>query len=271
MRDSNKKGTNNASVIRVIKNKNYTTMSNIHLFNRELSLKAKGLMSLCLALPESWDYSVAGLMTLSNDGRDSVTSAIKALQKHGFLKIEIERTERGNFCSTYVFFENPDENPDFKKDLTVTENPLRENRCGSTDAENLEQLNTNNELLTLNTNNEILVNPQSEFTFEDLKNLYDLICIHFPKVQKITDGRKTKASLRLKEYPEKNFWETVFQKAENSNFIRSKQFFCFDWVLKNSNNALKVFEGNYDNKGNNKIVSVEFASGGTSKYSGCYE
>ena len=88
---SEEKKTNNSSVIRVIKNKNYTVMSNKHLFCRELSLKAKGLMSLCIALPDYWEYSVAGLMSLSNDGRDSVTSAIKALEKLGFINKGVQR------------------------------------------------------------------------------------------------------------------------------------------------------------------------------------
>ena len=72
-------------VFRVNKNKNYTVMSNVHLRDKALPLKAKGLLSLMLSLPEDWDYSMRGLAKLSADGLDSTRAAVKALERSGYV------------------------------------------------------------------------------------------------------------------------------------------------------------------------------------------
>ena len=68
-----------AQIFRVEKTKNFTVMSNHHFKNKNLTLKAKGLLSLMLSLPDDWNYNMQGLATLSRDGIDSVRSAIKEL------------------------------------------------------------------------------------------------------------------------------------------------------------------------------------------------
>lgn len=73
------------SVIRKHHNKNYTVMSNFHFLDKKLSLKAKGLLSLMLSLPDDWDYSTSGLENLSSDGNTSVRSALKELEEHEYL------------------------------------------------------------------------------------------------------------------------------------------------------------------------------------------
>ena len=73
------------AVFRVEKVKDYTVMSNHHLRNTELSLKAKGLMSLMLSLPEDWDYTLKGLACICRDGVDSISRTIKELEDHGYL------------------------------------------------------------------------------------------------------------------------------------------------------------------------------------------
>ena len=73
-----------AQIFRVEKTKNFTVMSNHHFKNKNLTLKAKGLLSLMLSLPEDWNYNMQGLATLSRDGIDSVRSAIKELEHHGY-------------------------------------------------------------------------------------------------------------------------------------------------------------------------------------------
>ena len=99
------------AVIRVIKNKNYTVMSNTHLKDKRLSLKAIGLLSVVLGLPEDWHYTVNGLVGIVKDGKDSVESAIKELKKNGYLKVEkIYPNENSNRIQyQYTFFENPQE------------------------------------------------------------------------------------------------------------------------------------------------------------------
>ena len=75
-----------AQIFRVEKTKNFTVMSNHHFKNKNLTLKAKGLLSLMLSLPEDWNYNMQGLATLSRDGIDSVRSAIKELEHHGYVE-----------------------------------------------------------------------------------------------------------------------------------------------------------------------------------------
>ncbi|MCQ2510945.1 MAG: helix-turn-helix domain-containing protein [Lachnospiraceae bacterium] len=95
-------------VFRVEKNKNYTTMSNFHLKDRELSLKAKGLLSIMLSLPDDWDFTQAGLVTLSRDGMDSLRSTLSELEKHGYLVRTKILNEKGQFSDIeYCVFEHP--------------------------------------------------------------------------------------------------------------------------------------------------------------------
>ena len=72
------------TVFRVEKNANYTVMSNEHLRNRELSLKAKGLLSQMLSLPEEWDYSLEGLSRINREGVDAIRTGIRELEEHGY-------------------------------------------------------------------------------------------------------------------------------------------------------------------------------------------
>ena len=74
------------AVFRVEKTKDFTIMCNHHLRNTELSLKAKGLLSLMLSLPEDWDYTTKGLAHICKDGVDSITTALKELERHGYLR-----------------------------------------------------------------------------------------------------------------------------------------------------------------------------------------
>ena len=75
-----------SEIIRVERTKNFTVMSNHHFKNKKLSLKAKGLLSLMLSLPDDWNYNMKGLATLSKDGIDSVRTAMKELENQGYVK-----------------------------------------------------------------------------------------------------------------------------------------------------------------------------------------
>lgn len=96
------------AIMRVHKSKNFTVMSNHHFRERKMSLKAKGLLSLMLSLPDDWDYSVAGLTTLSKDGKDSVMSALSELEKFGYLSRTKITNSKGQFAGVeYDIFEVP--------------------------------------------------------------------------------------------------------------------------------------------------------------------
>ena len=95
------------STFRVNKNVNYTVMSNHHLQDKRLSLKAKGLLSYMLSLPDDWDYSLKGLTTGCRDGIDSVRSAVHELEDCGYLCRSKVRDARGriidyNYCLLYT-------------------------------------------------------------------------------------------------------------------------------------------------------------------------
>jgi hypothetical protein len=159
------------SVIRVNKTKNYTVMSNHHFKEKKMSLKAKGLLSICLSLPNDWNYSVSGLVTLSKDGKDSVMSALAELEKFGYLYREQLVNEKGQFAGIeYHIFEEP------QKEYPISENPISDNQNkGKQISENQSLLNTK---LTKNLNNKIIYNINNYINLLDtvsdsqLRNLY---------------------------------------------------------------------------------------------------
>lgn len=120
-------------VLRIHKTRNYTVMSNYHLREKDMSFKAKGLMSVMLSLPEDWDYSVAGLTTLASDGKDSVISALKELERFGYLVRSQIVDEKGRFVQVaYNIYEEPQQVSPY------AENP----NAGFPNAEKPTQLNT---------------------------------------------------------------------------------------------------------------------------------
>lgn len=92
---------------RVEKNNNYTIMCNHHLQNRKLTLKAKGLLSIMLSLPENWDYSLKGLAAICMEGVDSIRSALNELEAEGYIKRNKIRKPSGQWGSEYVIYETP--------------------------------------------------------------------------------------------------------------------------------------------------------------------
>lgn len=95
-------------VIKVHKNGNYTTMSNIHLRDKHLSLKAKGLLSVVMSLPEDWEYSIAGLVAICKENETAVRSALKELKDYEYLvidKIMPDKSESGRIEYVYNFYE----------------------------------------------------------------------------------------------------------------------------------------------------------------------
>lgn len=96
------------AVFRVERTRDYTVMSNHHLKNAELSLKAKGLLSTILSLPENWNYTTRGLASISKDGVDSVGKALKELEQAGYIMRRQLRDKNGRITDTeYTIYENP--------------------------------------------------------------------------------------------------------------------------------------------------------------------
>ena len=134
------------AVCRVERTGDYTTMSNHHLRNEKLSLKAKGLLSLMLSLPETWDYTVKGLAFISKEGVDGITATIKELERAGYVERHRIRDSAGRLRTTeYIIREFPispkPEKPILEK--PVLDNPiLAEPILGKPAQENPAQLIT---------------------------------------------------------------------------------------------------------------------------------
>ena len=115
------------AVFRIEKTRDYTVMSNHHLRDMSLSLKAKGLLSLMLSLPENWDYTMKGLSRICKDGIDSISGGIRELEEHGYLIRERVRGANGQLGSIeYTILEQPKE-PTPAQEKPIRENPVQAN------------------------------------------------------------------------------------------------------------------------------------------------
>ena len=133
------------AVFRVERNTGYTVMSNHHLRNKELSLKAKGLLSQMLSLPEDWDYTLSGLSYINRESIDAIRTAVWELEKAGYIIRRQGRDEKGKMTAIeYTIYEQPQppalvcpvlENP--TADNPILENPTPDNPT----SENPTQLN----------------------------------------------------------------------------------------------------------------------------------
>ena len=136
------------AVFRIEKTRDYTVMANHHLRNMELSLKAKGLLSLMLSLPEEWDYTTKGLSRICKDGVDSICAGVRELEDHGYVVRERIRNPNGQLGAIeYTILEQP-RTSEPKQEKPERENPVQANPVlddpvlGKPEQENPAQLNT---------------------------------------------------------------------------------------------------------------------------------
>ena len=107
-------------VMRVNKNKNYTAMSNTHLRDLNLSLKARGLLSTILSLPENWNYSIGGLVAICKENESSVKSGLNELKNAGYMVVEklySDESGTGKFKYIYNIFENPEDSKELREQI----------------------------------------------------------------------------------------------------------------------------------------------------------
>ena len=135
------------AVFRIEKTRDYTVMSNHHLRNTDLSLKAKGLLSLMLSLPEEWDYTTKGLARICKDGVDSICAGVRELEEQGYVIRERVRNSNGQLGAIeYTILEQP-RPPQPKQEKPERENPVQANPVldnpvlGKPEQENPTQLN----------------------------------------------------------------------------------------------------------------------------------
>lgn len=164
------------AVFRIEKTRDYTVMANHHLRNTKLSLKAKGLLSLMLSLPEDWDYTTKGLAKICKDGVDSICSTVNELEEHGYVIRERIRNAKGQLTDIqYTILEQP-KPPQPGQEKPKQENPVLGNPVlGSPKQEEPEQgnpaqLNTkksSNQGLNTDLSNTEVSNPIQSNPYED--------------------------------------------------------------------------------------------------------
>ena len=167
------------AVFRVERNSGYTVMSNHHLRNKELTLKAKGLLSQMLSLPEDWDYTLAGLSHINRESIDAIRTAVWELEKAGYILRRQGRDEKGKMTAIeYTIYEQPQpvlENPIPGKPML--ENPTTDNPT----SENPTQLNK--EIQNKEKPNTDLILSESDAVRKTVKENIelDLLCRNMPE------------------------------------------------------------------------------------------
>lgn len=263
------------ATFRVNKTSDYTVISNYHLREKGMSLKAKGLLTLMLSLPENWDYSISGLASICAENETAIKTGLNELKKFGYLRISkiFPNKKRGNKKIEYVYeiFEKPLKEDKRQKEQKTEEQTLESQVVENQGIENLPlesqvvenqgQLNTKelntNKLSTKEVSTKEYIHVKNEFSqsCEKIKNKWIKIAYEFDlsgKRLKIADKRKRAINNLLKEYSLKEMLQAM-GKIRTSNFLQGNNKtgwqISFDWFI-NKSNFLKVLEGNYDDKVN---------------------
>lgn len=195
--------------ITVNKKSNYTTIDNNIFKNKNLSLKARGLLTTMLSLPDEWDYTVNGLCSILKDGKSSIQSALKELEENGYLVRVQTKDENGRFSSTdYTLYEIPlaekplTENPSTDNLLTENQPQLNTNKLNKnkeiTNKENTNNINASNSNELEDTINASVPDRTERIPFlnmtnctqDEIKNHYAIRCKRIAKRHNITDSQK---------------------------------------------------------------------------------
>lgn len=206
---------------KIHKTKDYTTMSNSHFREKEMSLKAKGLLSLMLSLPEEWDYSEVGLSKLSKDGVGSTAKALDELETFGYLRRTQCKETDGKFAGyEYDIFETPQIN------LPYTENPFTENQGQS-----------NNYILSNNKNKNNKSSYTKKIKKQTIKEFSDVVLRIYEFWNKkgiiphkaLTKEMNSAVENALKSYSEEEIKAYIDRYAE---CLKDKEyFFSYKWTL----------------------------------------
>lgn len=232
-------------IFRVNKTSDYVVMSNRHFREKNMSLKAKGLLSEMLSLPDDWDYSIAGLAAINKESVTSIKSALAELQDFGYLIIEKfypDKSSSGRIEYVYNVYEYPqnqvgDNQPIEKQEV---ENQPLENQS----VENRMQYNNKKQ----NINNKNINKQNIKDRVEEFKSLFNVICVSLPEVRLLTKARVAHIKTLLSTL-EKAGLTTIdyLKKVESSDFLSGrsgKWRATFDWII-NPSNSVKIIEGNY--------------------------
>lgn len=254
------------ATFRVNKTSDYTVISNYHLREKEMSLKAKGLLTLMLSLPERWDFSISGLVAICKESESAIKAALKELKIFGYLRIDMikpDQTKSKKIEYVYSIFEKPLEKG--KRQMVKkqkVENQPTENQSAENQGQlNTNRLNTKDDDVNKNINTEEQENDtikKSESNNEHQIYVLDLAKIEMLKLCKnqitvetslITHRYKIQSLYRF--LGKEKFLET-FEKIHESSYLQEQarnagQF--FNWLFSNKKeNFLSVFNDVYIDK-----------------------
>jgi len=259
------------ATFRVNKTSDYTVISNYHLREKEMSLKAKGLLTLMLSLPERWDFSISGLVAICKESESAIKAALKELKIFGYLRIDMikpDQTKSKKIEYVYSIFEKPLEKgkrqivKKQKVEKQQVENQPTENQSAENQGQlNTNRLNTKDDDVNKNINTEEQENDtikKSESNNEHQIYVLDLAEIEMLKLCKnqitvetslITHRYKIQSLYRF--LGKEKFLET-FEKIHESSYLQEQarnagQF--FNWLFSNKKeNFLSVFNDVYIDK-----------------------
>lgn len=260
------------AVFRVNKTSDYTVISNFHLKEKDMSLKSKGLLTLMLSLPNDWDFSLKGLVSLCCESERAIKTSIQELKEFGYLKIDKIPPKKGSNKFEYIYniYEKPIEKSKRQKinknpketvySVRVQNEPVQDEPIqNSTNILNTKELNTKDDVI----NNNINTKQKSESNNEHQTYVLELAKTEMMKLCKnqitvdtalITHRHKIQS---LHKFLGKDKFLETFEKIKESTYLQEQsknagQF--FNWLFSSKKeNFLSVFNDVYVDK--NKAVT----------------
>lgn len=230
------------SVIRVNNTKGFTVMSNYHFQDKEISLKAKGLLGLMLSLPSNWDYSINGLVAIVKENKAAVQTALKELEEHKYLKRTRVQDETGRFDYIYDIYEKPYDKLPWTENQ-CTDIQCTENRC----TENQPQINTNKQ-----STNKQNTKEQSKHKFGE----YHHVLLTEDEYERLKDlyGGYKQVEEHIKILDE--YIETSGKSYKNHSLVLQK-WVHDEWTKRNKNNPGKLDSKFYAQESNQSCAEVQ--------------
>jgi uncharacterized phage protein (TIGR02220 family) len=221
------------SVFRVEKNKDYTIMSNYHFKEKEMSLKAKGLLSLMLSLPDNWDYSIAGLVAICKENETSIKSALDELKEFGYLEVIKKmpnETKTGRIEYEYIVYEQKRHKIHIENlELKVGKEAIQE--VVKQDLENLgvEILQVEN---PLQYNNKVLNNKKNNIIYSEVLDYFNQKAgTHYRQVE----GNYKHIKARLQDFTIDDLKAVIDKKCDEWKGTEWEKYLTLETLFRPSN------------------------------------
>lgn len=253
-------------IIRVLKNGNYTTMSNYHFREKDMSLKAKGLLSLILSLPDNWNYSIGGLVAICKENETAIKSTLAELKEFGYLEVvkNVPTSDNGGRIS-YEYI--------------VHEKPIQQGKIQGTEILPLEILPVENQG-QLNTN---ILNTNKSNT--NIKYIKENNILKENEILNQNAHATSVCCVNKKSFVKPKLDEVVSYCKERNNNVDAEAFIDFyesnGWKvgrnsMKDWKAAVRTWERNYKNKqnsslNNKKEIQFETVTSGDDPYDISFE